>query len=94
MNKQENRKYGGNGKKVGNYDLINLSIKKSKLEGHWFEYKGEHYVKLSVGSLKTPDAYGKTHSVWINEFKPDKSKANPDKGVEQVDLPEINDMPF
>lgn len=85
MNKD--RKYVGNGKKVGNYDMINISVKKSKLEGHWFEYKGEHYVKLTIGSLKSPDEYGKTHSIWINDYKPDPAKAKVDSDVEEIDLP-------
>jgi len=87
MNKD--RKYVGNGKKVGNYDMINISVKKSQLEGNWFEYKGEHYVKLTIGSLKETDQYGKTHSVWINDYKPDpaKAKTKADSNVEEVDLP-------
>lgn len=81
------RKFVGKGKKVGNYDLINISIAKSKLEGNWYEYKGEHYIKLTVGALKDTDQYGKTHSVWIDDYKPDATKAKASSNVEEVDLP-------
>ena len=86
---EKNRKFDGNGTKVGNYDLINLSIKKSALEGNWFEYNGEHYVKLTVGALKETSEYGRTHSVWINDYKPDpaKAKAKAEDNVQEVDLP-------
>ena len=81
------RKFVGKGKKVGDYDLINISLAKSKLEGNWYEYNGEHYIKLSVGALREIDQYGKTHSVWIDDYKPDATKAKTNSNVEEVDLP-------
>lgn len=71
MSNEKKREFVGKGVKAGNFDLINISISKSKLDNHWFEYNGEHYVKLTVGGLKETDQYGKTHSVWINDYQPE-----------------------
>jgi hypothetical protein len=70
MSTEKNRIYVGKGKKTDNYDLVNISLSRSKLENHWYEYEGEHYIKLTVGALRQTDQYGKTHSVWINDYKP------------------------
>ena len=40
MSTEKTRLYVGKGVKAGNFDLINISISKSKLEDHWFEYEG------------------------------------------------------
>jgi hypothetical protein len=65
------KKYVGNGKKAGNYDLINISISEEKVRDSWFEYNGKKYLKLTVGGLKEPNQYGKTHTVWIDDYKPE-----------------------
>jgi hypothetical protein len=83
----KDRKFVGKGKKVGDYNLINISLAKSKLDGYWYEYNGEHYIKLTVGGLKEKDQYGKTHSVWIDDYKPDSTKSKSDSNVQEVDLP-------
>lgn len=70
MSTEKNRIYVGKGVKTDNYDLVNISLSRSKLENHWYEYNGEHYIKLTVGGLREKDQYGKTHSVWINDYKP------------------------
>lgn len=76
MAQQNDRKYIGSGKKVGNYDLINVSICVSDIpKDEIREYKGKKYLNITVGAKRAPDQFGKTHSVWINDFKPDKSKA-------------------
>lgn len=74
MSNEKKREYVGKGVKAGQFDLINISIAKSKLDPHWFEYNGEHYIKLTVGGLREPDQYGKTHSVWINDYRPDNNQ--------------------
>lgn len=93
MSTEKTRLYVGKGVKAGNFDLINISISKSKLEDHWFEYEGEHYVKLTVGGLRETDKYGKTHSVWVNDYKPTeqaqaaKPTAKAESKVIETDLP-------
>lgn len=72
MNNQEQkpRNYVGNGVQSGDY-YVNLSIKYDQLEQHVFEYNGAKYVRLTLGKNKEVTQYGKTHSVWINDYQPD-----------------------
>ena len=92
---QEERKYVGRGKKAGNFDLVNFSISESKVKESWFEYNGERYLKLTIGALKNPDNYGKTHSVWIDNYKPKEGGQAPVKNkVEGSVGTSLNDLPF
>jgi len=68
------KKYVGFGKKVSNYDLINFSIPESKVKDSWYEYKGERYLRMTMGALKEQTQYGQTHNIWIDEFKPEGNK--------------------
>lgn len=73
------KNYVGNGKKVGQYDLINFSVCLSDLPKELiYEYKDKKYINLTIGAKKEVDQYGKSHAVWINEFKPEQKKAEPD----------------
>ena len=72
------RNYVGNGKQAGEY-YINLSLKKSALEPHYYEYKGEHYVRLTIGKNREVNEYGQTHSVWVNDYNPDNNNTNTQK---------------
>lgn len=65
--------YVGNGKKAGNYDIVNISISEEKVRDHWFDYNGKKYLRLAVGGLREPNQYGKTHSVWVDNYKPDEN---------------------
>jgi hypothetical protein len=89
---QEERKYVGRGKKAGNFDLVNFSISESKVKENWFEYNGERYLKLTIGALKNPDNYGKTHSVWIDNYKP--KEGGNDGGGQAPAKEKLNDLPF
>jgi len=75
MSDQKPRKYCGNGVQSGDF-YINLSLKKSQIDQHFFEYNGEQYVRLTVGKNREVTQYGKSHSVWINEYQPDDNKSN------------------
>ena len=85
------KKYVGRGKRVGNYDLINLTIGEEKLKQHWFENMGKRYVKLTIGKKKETDQYGKTHTVWIDEYVPESKKA--ESNTQSAPLP-TPDLPF
>tara|TARA_R100001463_G_scaffold52153_2_gene102898 strand:- start:5231 stop:5506 length:276 start_codon:yes stop_codon:yes gene_type:complete len=78
MSDQKPRNYVGNGTQSGEY-YINLSLKKSQLEPHFYEYNGEQYVRLTVGKLREANEWGKTHSVWINDYDPNKSQQQESK---------------
>jgi hypothetical protein len=79
------KKYVGSGKKVGNYDLINFTISEEKTKDAWIEYNGKKYLKLTIGNKKEADQYGKTHSVWLDEYVPEQKSEAPKKQV--TDLP-------
>lgn len=82
------KKYIGSGKQVGEYDMINVSISEDKVKDHWFEYKGQRYLKITVAKRKEADQYGKTHTVFIDEYEPkEKVATTPPKKEEENDLP-------
>tara|TARA_R100001530_G_scaffold3566_7_gene5215 strand:- start:1454 stop:1720 length:267 start_codon:yes stop_codon:yes gene_type:complete len=71
--------YLGGGKEKFDGDQVNISINLSKLENeaqeYIYEFKGEKYIKLNVNALKDGiDQYGRSHSVQVDTFKPDKPK--------------------
>ena len=80
------KKYVGSGKKVGNYDLINFTISEEKTKDAWIEYNGKKYLKLTIGNKKEADQFGKTHSIWLDEYVPEQ-KSEPTKK-------EVTDLPF
>ena len=68
--------YVGSGKRVKDYDMINITINLTKLsqEGKefFFEYDGNKYAKLNVVGMKETNEYGKTHYIAVDTFKPEK----------------------
>jgi len=80
------KKYVGNGKKVGSYDLVNFTISEEKARGSWIEYNGKKYLKLTIAPKKETDKYGKTHTIWVDEYKPEQPK--------EVEQKEETDLPF
>jgi hypothetical protein len=81
---QKPRNYVGNGKQSGDF-YINISLKKSQLEPHFYEYNGEQYVRLTVGKLKEENEWGKTHSVWINDYQANNEASNNNAPVKAGD---------
>lgn len=73
MSDQKPRNYVGNGTQSGEY-YINISLKESQLKPHFYEYNGERYVRLTVGKLREANEWGKTHSVWINDYQANKEQ--------------------
>lgn len=82
----ENKKiFVGSGIEFGKYGDVNINICLSDLPAEFrvkSEKNGKVYIKLTVSKKKEKDQYGKTHSVTVNTWKPEKKK-------EQSD-----DMPF
>ena len=77
MSNNNNRVFVGNGKKVANYDLVNFSIKMSKVKDHIYEYKGEKYLRMTIGANKEgANEYGQTHKIWIDEYTPNNNVTN------------------
>ncbi len=77
------KKYVGSGRQVKNYDLVNFTIAEDKTKDSWIDYNGRRFLKLSIGKKKEIDQYGKTHTVWIDEYVPEqKTESKP-----ETDLP-------
>lgn len=70
------KNYVGSGRKNEQYDLINFSVCLSDIPADdVFEYNGKKYCKLTIGSKKDGvDQYGKSHSVWVNDYKPEQTE--------------------
>lgn len=97
--------YVGKGKKVGQYEIISASICIDDILPHAVksDKNGKRYVNIDISQMRSPDQWGKTHTISINEWKPDPSKAKtqenqqPEK-KEEIDYPsdDINpeDIPF
>ncbi len=77
MAQQKDRNFVGSGKKVANYDMVNITLCVTDIpKAEIYEYNGKKYLNLTIGAKRDgADQYGKTHSIWINDFKPDKTKA-------------------
>ena len=67
------RKYVGSGTQNGDY-YINISLRKSKIKDHFYEYNGDEYIRLTIGKKKEADKYGKTHWVAVNDYKSEQQK--------------------
>jgi len=93
MENQKPRTYVGKGVKVGKFDLINISICIDDVESYVYEYNGKRYAKLVVGGLRETDQYGKTHSVWINDYKPTENQTTAPK-QQAVSQSRTPDLPF
>lgn len=84
--------YVGNGRE-GKFGYVNFTLDVDKLIPYVFEYKGKKYVKLTMSKKKEVDQYGKSHTVYIDEFKaeprPEVTNAqhNPDRET-------VQDLPF
>jgi len=107
-NYEEKRIYVANGKRVGQYDLVNFALCLSKLPKELiYEYQGKKYINLTIGANKEISKYGKTHAIWVNEFKPEEKQEaqpthenKPEPGTIEdlerpgTDLDDINNLPF
>lgn len=84
------KKYVGTGRQAPNgMEIVNISIAESKIKDFWSEYNGERYLRLGISKKKEADQYGKTHSVYIDEWQPS-SDNKPKREAVKVD----DDFPF
>lgn len=67
--------------------IINLDLKLSDLNDLPVSEKG--YIRLTVAPRKSPGTYGETHSVYENDFKPDKTKGE-GKGAPAAKAPSVS----
>lgn len=71
---ENKRQYVGNGKAVSGYPLVNISVCLNDIPNdaiYLSESNGKKYLRLTVGEKRDGvDQYGNSHSVWINDYKP------------------------
>ena len=65
--------YLGKGRASDEYDLINVSICLSDIPKDKIvtAKNKKKYLNITVARLKEPDKYNKTHTVYIDEYKPE-----------------------
>lgn len=68
---------------VGQFKTIAISVCLSDVMGDAFEYNGKSYVKLMVGEMRQKDERGKTHTVWIDDFKPESQRERVPQSYEE-----------
>ena len=65
---------------------------------YFYEMNGTKYINLEIGKkYVSPDKYGKTHSVYVDTFKPDANKKTQEPVLidQGKDADELNDdIPF
>jgi hypothetical protein len=79
---QFEKKYIGKGSKVGNLDIVRVTISKEILaeimKSEMVKYDEKEYLVFEVAALKSKDNYGRTHTAYISkrtEAKPKRKKA-------------------
>lgn len=72
--------YIGNAKTANEeFAIVSVSICIDDAEPHFFEYKGKRYLKFEVAPRKAADAYGNTHTVYLNKKVDSETKAETPK---------------
>lgn len=90
----ENKIYIGSGTEFGKFGDVNIDICLTDLPSEWIkksEKNGKKYIKLTVSKKKEKDQYGKTHSVSVNTFKPEKQAVKTEIKPKKQDN---DDLPF
>jgi hypothetical protein len=57
---------------------------------HINDFNGKKYINLEITEMKTPDKFGKTHTVTVDTWKPDTKASEPDNSLN----PAGDDLPF
>jgi len=73
--------YVGSGKTIGNYGHIRIGLRYEDLKNH---VNDSGYVNLIIGERKSKGKHGETHSVWVDDWKPEK---NYKPKTEDTDIP-------
>lgn len=72
--------YVGQGKVVGRFGIISASVCLEDLipHGQKSPKNGKTYVNIDISEMRAPNKWGKTHTISINDWKPDPSKRRDD----------------
>ena len=69
------RIFVGNGTQNNEY-YTTLVLNEEDMKNHFFtnKYNGKRQIRLTVGKKREKDQYGKTHTVWVNDYKSEEEK--------------------
>lgn len=84
------RSWVGDGKQVAGYPLINLNICLSDVPQDAVKTgkNGKKYLNLTVGERRNgADQFGNTHSIWVNDYKPEGGAPKAAPAKQEADLP-------
>jgi len=75
------KKYIGKGH-AGKFDIVNFSICLTDIPKDEIKIgtNGKKYLRLCLGKMKDTDNWGNTHTVWVDDFKPEKKEV-PDEDL-------------
>ena len=66
----KSKEYVGNGLKFGEYDQVAISFALEDVEKYAKKAKnGKHYINLVVSALREKNQWGKTHTVYIDQWE-------------------------
>ena len=85
--------YAGKGKEYGSYGAVMMALDVEVLLQHAYEYNGKRYVKLSVQKMREPDRYGKTHTVTIDTWQPERKKEEREDAKQRIEASD-GEIPF
>lgn len=89
----QERKYVGSGKKVDNYDIVNITVDVDKVNENSYEYNGKKLANLTVASKREVDQYGKSHTVYVRE-KVEKKDNNSNQNNQTESVKMGTGLPF
>ena len=60
--------YIGKGKKVGDMNIVKVTLKLDDLLALAYEYEGTQYVSFEIAQMINPDTFGRTHTVYHSKM--------------------------
>ena len=60
--------YIGKGKKVGDMNIVKVTLKLDDLLALAYEYEGTQYVSFEIAQMINPDTFGRTHTVYHSKL--------------------------
>ena len=85
MEKQKTIYCGGGKKMVA--DWLKVTVHLDKAKEHFFEYKGNTYLKLNINIKDQPDQYDKDVSLSVDTYQPEEQKETKQEAEAKADLP-------
>ena len=71
--------YIGKGKKVGDMNIVKVTLKLDDLLALAYEYEGTQYVSFEIAQMINPDTFGRTHTVYHSKLVENPAAPKPKK---------------